>query len=65
MCHYTSPTHSKVFSSLSIISNFQSIKVLVVLKNVQVMVNAIMGLVFVMNLVDGEDLCVKYRDAQG
>jgi hypothetical protein len=29
------------------------------------MENVKMDLVFVMNLVDGEDLCVKYQDAQG
>jgi hypothetical protein len=29
------------------------------------MENVKRDLVYVMNLVDGEDLCVKYQDAQG
>jgi hypothetical protein len=40
-------------------------KVLAVLRNVQVMENAKMELAFVMNLVDGEVLCVRCQDAQG
>lgn len=40
-------------------------KVLAVLKNVQVMAIVKRDPVYVMNLVDGEDRCVKYQVAQG
>lgn len=63
MCRYTFP---QLLVTSSSVLNFPCFfKALAVLKSVQVMEYVKMDLVFVMNLVDGEDLCVKYQDAQG
>jgi hypothetical protein len=60
---YIFPHTLYVLSTIGKISLFY--KVLAVLRNVQVMENAKMELAFVMNLVDGEVLCVRCQDAQG